>query len=175
MALAPLYDRVCWRERTFGGLPRACSYQLHHLCNWCEWQGGLHMLSWAGRRNIARIVKCSNSSVWEKSQKLLQRLEWTRKFWLISWFKDGLGCKSVFWQYKEVERKIKLNLTAFNFCTLFSLQSKSSCHKICVKEVNHKAAIFINTSEGTFFFSLENSCFLLWVWTSIVKDLGFIL
>lgn len=49
MVLAPPSDGVCWGQTLYGGLTRACSYQLHHsaadvrarkVCTCCLEQGG---------------------------------------------------------------------------------------------------------------------------------------
>lgn len=58
----------------------------------------------------------------------------------------------VFSESTKVKSIIQMNLTAFNFCNLFSLQSKSNCHKISEEEVNQKAAVFVITFEVSCFF-----------------------
>lgn len=52
----------------------------------------------------------------------------------------------VFAESTKVKSIIQINLTAFNFCSLFSLRGKSNCHKICEEEVNHKAVITFEVS-----------------------------
>lgn len=98
MALIPVADRVCWRQGLLGGFLRSCSYQLYHIHNSCEWQEGFPMLNWEGRRNITRTL--ASSDVAEVSDYFLH-IEWFRKLWLISQFKNGLGCKSVFGEYES--------------------------------------------------------------------------
>lgn len=167
IALVPLADRVCWRQRLLGVLPRSCSYQLYHTHNSCEWQEGLPLLSREGKESVARAV--TSSDVEEVSDYFLS-VEWFRKLWLISWFENGSGCKSVFREYKSQ----KHNSDKFGSFQFLQLIFTSNCHKNLWGRGESQGCIFLVTFEVSCFFPLENSCFL-WVWTNTVKNVGFIL